>query len=198
MGAKEAARVLGNCLSAYVLNIVVNLLFHRSGVSESSWRMIVYLFGMDKIITQQPQIISVITLVYLIFLWMFSHLCAIVLGGWVTEEDKDKKWSNKEPRRNPQLFIPGSLQSRLYSSHFNAGEQFTFIASGLILCIVLHVDYELINNCCAGLIIFRTLFHICYALDLDIARSLFYEFGFGNMLLLFLKAGSVAKANIVF
>jgi uncharacterized MAPEG superfamily protein len=188
MGFREAAKVLVGCLAAYVVNIVGNLFLHRSGVLDGLWRSLVSLCGASQLVIDKPHIIPIVTLLYLIFLWMFSHLIAIVLGGWVTEEEKDKKWSNKEPRRNPQLFIAGSLQSRLYSSHLNAGEQFSFTAAALILSIVLKVDSTAINACCAGLVLFRTLFHICYALDFDLARSLFYELAFGNMILLFLRA----------
>jgi uncharacterized MAPEG superfamily protein len=187
MGASEAAKVLFGCLFAYVLNIVGNLWLRKTGVLDRLWPTLVHLLGADNLISCQPQAFAVGTLIYWILLWTFSHLLSIVIGGWVT--DPKSHWSNKEPRKNSQLHVPGSVQSRLYSAHLNAGEQFIFAAVAVVLCIQMNVDFEVINRYCMGLVLFRSLFHVFYVLDLDVLRSLSFEMAFGNMLLLFLNAG---------
>jgi uncharacterized MAPEG superfamily protein len=190
MGLKEGTKVFMSCMTAYLLNALVILAFNNYGLTPiiAFGTSLVRMSGWEGAMEKQPQFFSMATLIYLVFLWATSHLAAITLGGYATEETKDKKWSNREPRRNPELHLHGSLQSRLYSSHLNAGEQFSFIAAGVLGCIIMQVPYVVINKYCSGIILFRTLFHVFYAAGWATFRSLSYEFGFGCMLCLLFNA----------
>lgn len=174
----NSLHVLLGCLVAYEVNFIGNLSLRKYGFLDRLSGM-----GVQLLSNESPQAFVVASLTYLILLWMLSHLLSIVIAALY-----QTSWNNHQPRDNAQLHAKGTLASRLYAAHQNANEQFVFIATSVVLCVCLKVDYSVINRYMAGIIFFRTIFHLAYALNIDFVRSLAYEMAIGGMLLLMFNA----------
>ena len=186
MAIKDGLYILFGCITMYICNIYGNLFIRQQKYFDTSLSLIIDTYYLSPIVQASPQCVAISVILYLIFLWLFSHLLSIVISGF--KLDNQSSWSNKNPRHNNILHVSGSVQSRLYSSHLNAAEQLIFIGISITLCFIFNVDNNVINRYCFGIAVFRTLFHICYAMDLDILRSLFFELALGNMFLLLFNA----------